>query len=405
MKTLILTLPPHIKGGVASKAKILADFLKKQGHHVTLGVYAARSEFPGLNVGIEGKFKAQKLKTREISGFGGHRCVVVGCAFPEMEYNYTAYSAGWSELISSHDRHIAVGGTVAIAHPLVAARVKHLVWCASDILGDRSDRQAQMNFVRRAVDKIWIEPRLLGQQRAVLASDLNRIMGVSPYSISALQNAYQRTPSSISVLPIPTDFDFFSPSAQEPANSEPWVLGFAGRLDDPRKNAELLFQTVARLVESGKKVELRVTGNITDRLQRLIDFYNIANHVKFLGHLDSLGLRSFYQSLSLFIIPSHQEGLGIVGIEALACGVPLVSTKCGGPEAYIRPGENGLFCDFEPADMVSKVDKILGRRDSYLQFAQAARDSVISTYSNAFFQQRLDQVWNSLWHEKLLTSR
>ncbi len=179
------------------------------------------------------------------------------------------------------------------------------------------------------------------------------------------------------------------------------MLGFAGRLDDPRKNAELLFQALARLVELGENVELRVTGHKTGNLGRLISTYKLERHITFVGQLNFNELRSFYQSLSLFIIPSHQEGLGIVGIEALACGVPVVSTKCGGPQAYIRPGENGLLCDFDRDDMVAKISGILKNQKTYNELSSSARASIMETYSLTGFHQALEQEWENTWHEHL----
>ena len=359
MATLILTLPPHIPGGVATKAKILADYLRRAGQDVTIAFYAARGTYPELNVGLSRALTNHHPKSLKLKEFGNHNCVVVGCQFPEIESRYTASSALWGELIQSHKYHIAVGGSVLIANPLVAAGVKHLVWCACDVEGDRHARRNAMGFIRRHLDRCFITPKLEVQERSILTSPLNKILGVSPFSISSLKLAQPNAISEVDVLPIPTDMDFFCPNEEGASKLEKPILGFAGRLDDPRKNPNLLFQSFAHIRKLGVDARLHVTGSSTPELAALAKMHGISEHIEFLGRLSRNGLNKFYQSLALFIIPSEQEGLAIVGIEAMACGVPVVSTKCGGPEAYVQQGVNGYLCHFDGVEIAIRSTKLI----------------------------------------------
>lgn len=73
-------------------------------------------------------------------------------------------------------------------------------------------------------------------------------------------------------------------------------------------------------------------------------------------------LAEVLQGLDLFVIPSHQEGLCIAALEAMACGVPVVSTRCGGPEDYVIDGGTGQLVASEPAAMAAAIAAICADR-------------------------------------------
>jgi glycosyltransferase involved in cell wall biosynthesis len=66
-------------------------------------------------------------------------------------------------------------------------------------------------------------------------------------------------------------------------------------------------------------------------------------------------MRSFYQGIDGFVISSHQEGLALVGLEAMAQGVPVVSTRCGGPEEYVLPDETGYLASFDADELAAVI--------------------------------------------------
>ena len=397
MATLILTLPPHIPGGVATKAKILADYLRNKGQDVTIAFYATRGKYPELNVSLSSAFSSQRPKMQELKEFGDYNCVAVGCRFPELESNYTEPSPLWDELIAAHDHHIAVGGTVLMANPFLSAGVKHLVWCACDVEGDRYARRSAMGFVRKMLDRFFITPKLEVQEQRVLSSSHNKVLGVSPFSITSLKLAQPNFISEMDVLPIPTDMDFFSPEEQGSSKLDKPLIGFAGRLDDPRKNPNLLFQSFAQIRELKVNASLHVTGSSTPKLLALAEAHGISDHIKFLGRLSHDQLKGFYQSIALFLIPSEQEGLAIVGIEAMACGVPVISTKCGGPEAYVQHGINGYICEFCTVEIAKRASELLENEKQYLNFSKAARARVLEDYAQDAFEINLTKQWFSLW--------
>jgi len=379
-RTLIVTLPPMVAGGVSAKARILADALAAAGRDVTMAYY----RLPG-----QGDRSAQV--------FDPHPQIAVECRWPILEQNYTDDSREWRRLIAAHDRHVAVGGTVLIAHPLAKARVRHMVWCAADLAGDRSYREDSMPWWRRHPDRWLVRPALARQQRAVLAAD-NRIFGVSGDTVSRLLKLAPGRAGEIARMTIPVDTDFFVPDA---GRGRGLVAGFAGRLDDPRKNASLLFAALAEVRNRGTDLRLLVTGNETPGLTAMIAHHGLAGHVAFSGILDREGLRDFYRSLDLFVLTSRQEGLAIAAIEAMACGVPVVATECGGPSDYVMSGENGFLTGFAVSEVADAMSRIATDSELRRRMSEAARRTAVDGYAMAGFDENIRRAWLDTWGEAL----
>ena len=86
------------------------------------------------------------------------------------------------------------------------------------------------------------------------------------------------------------------------------------------------------------------------------------------------------QRWDLFVIPSHQEGLCIAALEAMACGVPVVSTRCGGPEDFVIPGQTGELVPHESEAMASAIARIC--KDESLRH-QLSKGAIAWIASNA----------------------
>ena len=111
-------------------------------------------------------------------------CVSVGCRFPNWNFLLSDHFT-WKNLIRAHDRHIAVGGTVLVANPLVMMGVPHMMWCASTMLEDRVDRRAAMPAARRVVDRLAVGPVQRQLEKRILAGR-GRFMAISNYTRDTL---------------------------------------------------------------------------------------------------------------------------------------------------------------------------------------------------------------------------
>jgi glycosyltransferase involved in cell wall biosynthesis len=118
-----------------------------------------------------------------------------------------------------------------------------------------------------------------------------------------------------------------------------------GRFADPRKNVRRLLTAYAdlcRRVPRSPPLVLAGQGPSAEDLRYLGDL-GLEGRVRLLGYVAPEVLPDLYRDAGLFVLSSDEEGLGIGIIEAMAAGLPVVSTRCGGPETTILEGETGLL--------------------------------------------------------------
>ena len=391
---LLVTLPPF-RGGVPAKAAILARHLRRLKWDVTVAYYATLSDDADLVVPTWQAWSGRRPGVREGICWDDFRCVAVGCRFPEFEAPYTAGSSRWRRLIAAHDRHIAVGGTALVANVLVDSGTTHLTWCAASVDEDRRARVAAMPWPRPVIDHRVVRPLLLAQQRRVLASPLGGLLGVSRYTCRTLA---EEGAGRIDWLPIPVDLAAFSPPARPAAAG---VVGLAGRLGDPRKRVPLLVEAVAVLARRGVPVRLRLAGEVPRYLPPLVERLGLTASVELLGFVADSALPDFYRSLDVFALPSSQEGLGIVGVEAMACGVPVVTAARGcGPDDYVLDGVTGFFAEADAQSLADKLAAVIADRDRRTALSHAGRSHIMEYFGHDRFADGLAAAWRRRWGDE-----
>ncbi|TAN71213.1 MAG: glycosyltransferase family 1 protein [Magnetospirillum sp.] len=388
---LLVSMPPY-RGGVPALVAIMGRHLISLGWEVRLAFYATLGDNPDLVAPSWRLLSGAVPKMREEAPWNGMPTVAVGCRFPELEATYTQSSAFWRKLVASHDRHIAIGGNPLVSNILVECGVRHLLLCAASVEEDRCARAEAMPFLRRLVDTLAVRPLLEAQQKRALASPLAIRMGISRYTCRLIE-AEGATP--LRLLPIPTDGARFTPPAVAAA---PGVIGFAARLGDPRKRVPMLIEAVALLAQDGHSVRLRLAGEAPAFLPALAERLGIAGLVEFLGHVPDEHLPAFYQSLDVFALPSSQEGLGIVGIEAMASGVPVVSAarNCG-PDDFVVEGVTGAFAGDSPRELADRLAAIIGDRPLRAAMSAAARQHAVLRFGEEAFAAGLAEAWRDAW--------
>lgn len=390
-RTLIVTLPPF-EGGVPAKTRILAGELARRGHRVTIAYYAPLSSHGYLCAPC---WTLRKPRAEAGRCFDGEfAAMAVGCRWPELEFSYYRPSVLWDGLIAAHDRHVAVGGTVLASNVLVRAGTPHLTWCASDMLGDRLARREAMKWPRRLFDTMVIGRVQAEMERRILAGP-GRIVTVGFHARKMLQ-ALCPARTEWGGMPIPTDPATFAPPAK-PAPAG--IIGFSGRLNDPRKNVLLLAEAVRLARRQDPRLQLRLTGRPGPDLARTLHALGADEFVEWTGVLDRADLPAFYQSLDVFAIPSTQEGFGIVGIEAMASGVPVVSTRCGGPEDYVLEGRTGFLVDHDAQELANRLLHLTQDRELRTRLSAGALSLARTEYGPRRFAAALEENWRAVWGE------
>jgi glycosyltransferase involved in cell wall biosynthesis len=136
-----------------------------------------------------------------------------------------------------------------------------------------------------------------------------------------------------------------------------------GRFADLRKNPDMLFRAYAEI----KKMmitppQLVLAGNSMppEKSIALAKELDIISHLQLYEKIDTAQLSKLYREASLFVLSSDEEGLGIVVLEAMASGLPVVATRCGGPEMVVAHGETGYLVNIrDHVELAQRMKDIL----------------------------------------------
>ena len=159
-----------------------------------------------------------------------------------------------------------------------------------------------------------------------------------------------------------------------------FVFGTMGRLSPVKDHHNLLeaFARVQRL-HPHSRLEILGRGELRQDLERFVQSKGLEDVVDFRGF--SLDLAGFLSRLDCFVLSSKSEGLPLSVLEAMAAGVPVVSTAVGGVPELIRGARCGWLCAPErPADLSAAMEMAMASRDRERMGARA-RASVLEDYS------------------------
>jgi glycosyltransferase involved in cell wall biosynthesis len=162
------------------------------------------------------------------------------------------------------------------------------------------------------------------------------------------------------------------------------VIGFVGRADDPRKNIGLLLRAFALVREELPASSLRLIGTPpTGPTDHGVDVTGEVPEVA-----------SFVRECTILVLPSFQEGFGIVVAEALASGVPVIVTPCGGPEAIVRSsGAGRVTLGWSARELADTLLELLGDLRGLGEGRKAARAYVEREQDPARFRTLLAEAF------------
>ena len=187
-------------------------------------------------------------------------------------------------------------------------------------------------------------------------------------------------------------------SAEPMPHSRPYILS-AARLDIRHKAIDALIEAFAILAGENPGVDLYITGDGPDRpkLQALAASAGVGERVRFLGVVKRSELWSLYKNAVFFAMPSRMpEGLGLVFLEAMACGIPVIGTRSGGTPEIVDHGRTGLLIENNtPEELTSAMRQMLNDPEARLRMGAQARELVASRYTWRQFALQYVEVYSS----------
>jgi D-inositol-3-phosphate glycosyltransferase len=251
-------------------------------------------------------------------------------------------------------------------------------------LGEMKNRIARSDAEREG------EYRINGEKQVLRRAD--RIVVATLAELTQLRFLYKADASKMVIIPPGVNLEHFYPIPPDEAKMyvglkpEDRMVLFVGRIE-PLKGVDTLIHAMCCLTlkDKSRPVHLAIIGGDPSanpekmtaemkRLQALCDELALGQTVVFLGKRDQDKLPYYYSAAEVLVMPSHYESFGMVALEAMACGTPVIASEVGGLAYLVRDGETGFTIPAEEPDkLCEKISWLLNDQELHAQMsAQAA---------------------------------
>lgn len=187
----------------------------------------------------------------------------------------------------------------------------------------------------------------------------DEIIAISDHVEEELKESYHFG-KKVSMIPHGVDTERFSPcdKVHSACTDEKFTIVTVGRLG-PRKGIGLAIRGISELDDPNIELLIGGTGRHEDRLREIAKKEDVIEQVKFLGYVPDEELPLLYSSADVFSLTSRYEGLGLVLLEAMACGTPVVATDVGGVSTIVEDGQNGFLTQRNAKEFSKCLKKIM----------------------------------------------
>lgn len=241
------------------------------------------------------------------------------------------------------------------------------------------------------------------KQEKAMAEKATQIVTISKYSHAKIIEHYGIESEKIRIVPNGVDIEKFKPSdslnakLQFRLGQESTVL-FMGSLI-PRKGLSYLVKAAEKVVKQHTNTKFVIvgTGPMQGKIEESLAAVGLKNNFVFLGNLKEDQLSVAYNAADVFVLPSIQEGQGIVLLEAQACGKPVVAFGIGGVKEAVRPNETGFLLELgDTAGLADRLLELLGDETLRQKMGLAGRRFVSENYTWDLCAERMLRIYREI---------
>ncbi len=180
-----------------------------------------------------------------------------------------------------------------------------------------------------------------------------------------------------SLVPNLINTDIFTPKSDKNISVIEKFVSIGGLIK--RKNFDNLIKAFSPIMKSNPKIRLTIAGDGEEKknLQNLINELGLQQQITLFGQANRDEVLTLLQNSDCFIMSSLRETFGVVLIEAMSCGLPVISVKNGGAENIITDAKLGILCNSDNASMQKAIEKIRTKKYS----SEFIRNHIIQNFS------------------------
>jgi D-inositol-3-phosphate glycosyltransferase len=356
-------------GGMSVYIRELACELGKQGHHVDIFTRVHDPNDPRVEELVEG-VKLIHLKAGKEANI---QKMDVYFSLPEFTFNLENFwkdnGLDYDIVFSHYWLSALVGKYLRAKWQIPYVTMYHTLGAVKNVIGiGENDPELRIVSERETMQDC---------QRIIVATEKER---------QNLIQYYDALPEKIGVVPCGVNMELFRPVARAAARRElgltdEKVLLFVGRID-PLKGIDRLLKALP-LLPSRERLKLVIIGGDEnsrpeiEKLKKLAVELKIQDSVRFEGLIKHDQLPYYYSAADVCTVPSYYESFGLVALEALACGTPVLATDVGDMKNIIRPGETGYVAeDNTPEKIAEGIVRLLSGPERDRESILAVRASV-----------------------------
>ena len=388
------------EGGVAATARFIKDVVLRSGGFDLQLVSLSESANVHQSLRLANPWSWLNCPTVATGEWEGLPFVHVGAMVGEFEFQRYRPRAVLTSALAGCDVVQVVSGSPAWANSVLGLGKPVSLHVATRARIERRQRDASPRspsaLWRRAMTFVTdkLDDRALRGVQAIQA--------MNPTLLDYARNLNAGRVVDMRHLPPGINADRYRPVESRQTFRDSYILCVA-RLGDPRKKIGLLLDAYAlmpHVFRSRTKLVLAGASAPPQSFWRRADALGLRDRVQYVERPDERALLHLYQNASLFALSSDEEGFGLVLLEAMACGVPVVSTRSGGPDAIITDGLDGYLVPLDDVEALSgRMTVLLSEPLRNVEMGRQARLTVERRYDEHVAGEAFVDIWDRLAHQ------
>jgi len=375
-KICISTPYPMKAGGVSRKVKVISNFLYRKGYTPSL-MFSSNIK---KNLFFKEEFTSSNRKLME-------NVITTRSQLLFFWPNYKLYGFLMKKYVKDFEICHQIGASCFEATPFLKANKKYICWVGTTFrdewrtIAKLGDLRNPLSWLFRFSNNLSL-PLLTSLEKKIYKNAII-INPDSTRTAEIIKKEFGINEEKIRIIPPPTDFSKLNKNNEVKIKLDFDYILFVGRLDK-RKNLEVLLKAFKNLNKNLTQLKLVILGDGPEKinLEEETRKMGIAKDVIFTGFQPDDVKVDYLKQAKVFVLSSAQEGFGIVLVEALGVGVPVVSTDCGGPSDIVEDGKNGYLTKVgDHKELAERIHELLIDENLRKEFGIYGKRSVMKKFS------------------------